>query len=189
MKKKQTTKSDAAEALMYPREMFPVDKLDPHPDNPRQHTETQLKDLARSFKENGWTQPIVAKKKRGGRGLIAAGHGRHQAALMLFRGGDQAYEKIPVVWVPWSDNKLRAYVVLDNKLGDGSTWDKIGLKAFMEGIMRADGETFTGFNEAEIEALMQIGESPDDFPGIGEDLEIQHQCPKCGYEWSGKAKQ
>ena len=145
--------------------------------------------IYRKVKENGWTQPIVAKKKPGGRGLIAAGHGRHLAALMLFREGDLSYEKIPVVWVPWDDDKLRAYVILDNKLGDESTWDKVGLKAFMEGIMEKDGDTFTGFNAAEIEALMSIGESPDDFPEIGSDLEIQHQCPKCGYEWSGKAKQ
>jgi rubrerythrin len=29
--------------------------------------------------------------------------------------------------------------------------------------------------------------SPDDFKSFGEDIETEHRCPKCGYEWSGKA--
>ena len=28
---------------------------------------------------------------------------------------------------------------------------------------------------------------PDDFKEVDEDLETEHRCPSCGYEWSGKA--
>ncbi len=27
--------------------------------------------------------------------------------------------------------------------------------------------------------------APEDFREYGEDIEIEHQCPKCGYQWSG----
>jgi hypothetical protein len=26
---------------------------------------------------------------------------------------------------------------------------------------------------------------PEDFPKVDTDLETEHKCPKCGYEWSG----
>jgi hypothetical protein len=29
---------------------------------------------------------------------------------------------------------------------------------------------------------------PDEFKEYGEDIEISHRCPKCGYEWSGNPK-
>lgn len=29
---------------------------------------------------------------------------------------------------------------------------------------------------------------PEDFPTFDSDIEIEYQCPKCGYEWSGKLK-
>lgn len=31
-------------------------------------------------------------------------------------------------------------------------------------------------------------EPPDDFASFDESIETEHKCPKCGYEWSGKAK-
>jgi hypothetical protein len=29
---------------------------------------------------------------------------------------------------------------------------------------------------------------PEEFTEYGEDIETEHKCPKCGYEWSGKPK-
>lgn len=29
--------------------------------------------------------------------------------------------------------------------------------------------------------------APDQFPEFDEDIPTQHRCPKCNYEWSGKA--
>src|SRR5437763_132088 len=31
-------------------------------------------------------------------------------------------------------------------------------------------------------------EPPEDFPEAGEDIPTAYRCPKCSYEWSGKAK-
>jgi hypothetical protein len=31
-------------------------------------------------------------------------------------------------------------------------------------------------------------EAPSEFPEADEDIETEHQCPKCGYEWSGKSR-
>ena len=31
-------------------------------------------------------------------------------------------------------------------------------------------------------------EPPGEFPERGEDIPTDFKCPKCGYEWSGKAK-
>ena len=29
---------------------------------------------------------------------------------------------------------------------------------------------------------------PQDFPEVDDELETEHRCPSCGYEWSGKTK-
>lgn len=36
--------------------------------------------------------------------------------------------------------------------------------------------------------LIAQKEPPDDFKEFGDDIETEFCCPKCGYEWSGKAK-
>ena len=32
------------------------------------------------------------------------------------------------------------------------------------------------------------GNSPGSFPSFGSDIKTEHQCPSCGYKWSGKSQ-
>jgi len=44
----------------------------------------------------------------------------------------------------------------------------------------------TGFDAAGLEELMTAAPpGPDSFPEVDENIETEHQCPKCGYAWSG----
>jgi len=46
-----------------------------------------------------------------------------------------------------------------------------------------------GFDPSELDAIMGRMENIDDVPPAdfsefeGDDVETEHQCPKCGYEW------
>jgi len=51
----------------------------------------------------------------------------------------------------------------------------------------------TGFDASAIERFLNPPEpeektAPEDFPEVDESIETEHECPKCGYEWSGKSK-
>jgi hypothetical protein len=46
----------------------------------------------------------------------------------------------------------------------------------------------TGFDMDALDELMKSPpqpDAPDDFPAVDENIETEHQCPKCGYQWSG----
>jgi len=48
-----------------------------------------------------------------------------------------------------------------------------------------------GFDVEEIEAALNPPERddtpPDDFADVDENIDTEHECPKCGYRWSGKS--
>jgi hypothetical protein len=44
------------------------------------------------------------------------------------------------------------------------------------------------FDEDELTKLLDEGmddSPPDDFGEVDEDIDTEHECPKCGYKWSG----
>lgn len=50
----------------------------------------------------------------------------------------------------------------------------------------------TGFSSDELEDLIASQasapvEPPSKFAEFGEDIETEHQCPKCSYRWSGSS--
>jgi ParB-like chromosome segregation protein Spo0J len=47
-------------------ELWPVDRLKPHPDNPRSHPEEQIAQLAQSIETFGFTHPVQLRKPRKG---------------------------------------------------------------------------------------------------------------------------
>lgn len=61
-------------------EMRDLVNLVPHPKNPNQHDEEQIRLLSKIISHQGWRNPIVVSKKSG---YIVAGHGRLMAAELL----------------------------------------------------------------------------------------------------------
>lgn len=91
-----------------------LDKIVPYEFNARRHDPLQVERIARSIKDFGWSQPIVVDDD----GVILVGHGRLLAAQVL------GLEKAPVVILSGlSEEKKKAYRILDNKLQNDSTWD------------------------------------------------------------------
>lgn len=158
--------------------------LRPHPQNPNTHSESQIKLLAKNIDHMGWRHPIIVSRLTG---FIVAGHARLRAAELL------GLSLVPVDEQDFSsETEERAYLIADNRIAELAEIDTQVLKDLLQeldtGAMDLDMD-LTGFDAAELERLMtqfhQEPEAPEDFSEVGEDIETAHQCPKCGYKWSG----
>lgn len=103
----------------------PVAELVPYARNARTHSKEQVRQIAASIREFGWTNPILIDEASN----IIAGHGRVLAADML------GVVEVPcVVARGWTDAQRRAYVLADNNAG----WDELGrVRPVAHRILRA----------------------------------------------------
>lgn len=165
----------------------PVDRIErrtlsalvPYAQNPRMHSPEQVDQIAASLREFGQTQLVVVDRA----GEIIAGHGRVLAAQKL------GWESVLVgVAVGWSEQQKRAYRIADNKIALNAAWDSGLLRAELVEL-KVDGYALdlTGFDAESLATLLASPEAPGEFGAYGEDIPTEHQCPKCGYRWSGGA--
>ena len=150
-------------------------ELIPYTNNPKDHPDEQVKKIASSIKNYGWDQPIVVD----GDGEIIKGHGRLQAAETL------GLDEVPVIWrEDLSDAEAKAARIADNKASESSYNDDV-LATELAMLDEFSAESL-GFDESEIDDLLEPEdmEIPDSFDEVNdEEIETEHQCPECGYEW------
>lgn len=91
-------------------EIVDVDLLVPHPKNPNQHPQEQVKLLAKIMKHQGWRSPIVVSNRSG---FITKGHGRLMAAKL------NGWKEAPVDRQDYA-NEADEYadMVADNKIAE-----------------------------------------------------------------------
>lgn len=136
-------------------ELWDVDKIVPYEGNAKKHPEEQIKKLATSIKEFGWTQPIVVDKD----GVIIIGHGRRLAAISL------GLKKVPVVCRADLDQvQVRALRLADNRV----TSTDYDMSLIQEELRDLHNENFDlsvmGFDAKEIEfSTEDLGAIADDF--------------------------
>lgn len=158
-------------------EYLPTDDLVPYVNNSRTHTDSQVKQIAASIQEYGFTNPVLINEK----GTIIAGHGRVMAAEFL------DLDEVPTITI---DNltpaQLKAYVIADNKLALNASWNEDALQGELQALMDESYDLeLLGFDAEELNAIIYGGkdpESPDDFKNIDES-DLAHTCPKCGFEF------
>jgi DNA modification methylase len=132
--------------------------LKPWATNARTHSKKQLRQIADSINEFGFTNPILIDRDN----TILAGHGRVDAAKQL-----------GMVAVPclrqdqMTDDQKRAYVLADNKLALNAGWDEELLAAELGALHALDLDfsvDITGFSISEIDNLIDgvLVEEPGD---------------------------
>src|ERR1700730_2730681 len=119
----------------------------PNSRNARPFSHEQVKQLAASIEEFGWTIPVLVDEA----GLIIAGHGRILAAYRL------GIEDVPVmVAAGWTDAKKRAYMLADNKLTLNGEWNLERLAIEIAELRASDFDiSLIGFSESEIDDLLK----------------------------------
>jgi ParB-like chromosome segregation protein Spo0J len=158
-------------------ERRPLTELTPAARNARTHSSAQIDQIVASIKEWGWTMPILVDEE----GTIIAGHGRVLAAERLGLG-----EAPVMVARGWSEAQKKAYLIADNKLAINAGWDETLLRLEV-GDLGAIGFDMTkiGFSMEELSKLSASGAPPSEFAEYGETIPTEHECPRCGFVWSG----
>jgi hypothetical protein len=111
-------------------EYVALDKLTPYARNSRTHSPEQVKQIAASIREFGFTNPVLIDDE----GTIIAGHGRVLAAQHL------QLAEVPCIRLGYlTETQRRAYVIADNRIAEiGSGWDLEMLKNEVEELQIAD---------------------------------------------------
>lgn len=110
-------------------EYVATDDLIPYVNNSRTHSESQIKQIAASIREFGFTNPILIDEG----GSVIAGHGRLVAAELL------DLDEVPTITLEGlTEAQRKAYVIADNKLALNSGWDDELLKIEIETLKNLD---------------------------------------------------
>jgi hypothetical protein len=152
-----------------------INTLTPYSNNSRTHTNKQIKQIADSIEEFGFTNPILVDENDG----VIAGHGRIEAAKML------NIEEVPTITLEnLSDEQKAAYVIADNKLALNAGWDEDKLQLELLRLQELDFDiSLTGFDLKELEKItdenkytkkvdIPVYEPTDEKPEIGELYDI-----------------
>jgi hypothetical protein len=120
--------------------LWDIGRLVPYEGNAKLHDKAQVKKIAESIRQFGWTSAIVVDSK----GVIIAGHGRRLAALQL------GAKQVPVlVRDDLTDEEVRALRLADNRVAL-SGMDNELLRAELESL---DFDLEGIFDKKELEFL------------------------------------
>ena len=132
-----------------------VSTLAPWARNARTHSKKQIRQIAASIRQFGFTNPVLIDEA----GTILAGHGRVAAAKLL------GMSKVPCLRIDhMSEDEKRAYVLADNKLALNAGWDEDLLAAELGALLSVDLHFevgITGFSIPEIDGILEVVEPED----------------------------
>jgi len=140
------TKSSTAQQAQLKIEQRKLTDLKPRKTNARTHSSSQIKQIASSIQEFGFTNPILIDEA----GAILAGHGRLEAAQLL------GLTLVPTVRIEhMTEVQKRAYVIADNQLALNAGWDEAILAVEMQDLCDLEFDVSTiGFEGGEIDRLL-----------------------------------
>lgn len=137
-------------------EFWNVSELVPYENNVKEHTESQVKSLAKGIKKFGFDVPIVVDAE----GVIIKGHGRRLAAMEL------GMVKVPVIQrFDMTRAEADAARLNDNKAAMGD-FDTHGLEAELKRLGEEDSDLFShmAFTPKELEFMLEdLTETDPDF--------------------------
>src|SRR6202166_105130 len=136
-------------------ELWPISRLIPRVTNPRTHTTEQVRQVAASIKEFGWTNPILI----GADNDVIAGHARLLAARQL------GMTEVPVIVLGHLlEAQRRALVIADNQLALNAGWNEDLLRLELQDLQLEDFDlAVVGFSDEELRDLL---EDPDAIAGL-----------------------
>jgi len=151
----------------------PVDGLLPYPRNPRRGDVSRI---VESLRTNGQYRLIVVNSRTN---EVLAGN--HTLAAVRELG----WPEVAVTYVDADEEQAARIALIDNRASDVAGYDDRLLAELLDGLPDLAG---TGYTQPDLDALLaSIADpaAPDDFQDPEDGLEVEFQCPACGYEWSG----
>ena len=138
-----------------------VSELVPYARNARTHSDAQVRQIAASIEEWGWTNPILVDEKGG----LIAGHGRLMAADKL------GIKDVPVMVASgWTEAQKKAYILADNQLALNAVWDIEMLSVELKDLEGEFDLDLIGFGEDFLAGMLIDGNEgltdPDEIPEV-----------------------
>jgi len=155
--------------------------------NARKRTDRSATLIEESLKKYGAARSIVIDEDN----RVLAGNGTIEGAKaaglenvrVIETDGD---EIIAVKRKGLTEDQKVGLALADNRASDLSAWD-----ASMLHELGKEHDLSPWFETEDLVELMGDRNDPtvpQDFPEVDDELETEHRCPSCGYEWSGKTK-
>jgi ParB-like chromosome segregation protein Spo0J len=120
-------------------ELVDVDRIQPHPDNPRLGAQLEVEV---SIDKNGWYGVCTVQKSTGN---ILAGNHRYKAALA------HGAKQVPVAWLDIDDEHAKRIMLADNRIADLGSYDQERLDGLLESLPSLEGTGYELAEEVELE--------------------------------------
>jgi hypothetical protein len=170
-KRKTKTPEPAPDAPLRLEWRSPAE-LAENPRNWRTHPVEQTAALAGVLAEVGWAGACLYNEATG---RLIDGHARRKLAL------EQGCERVPVLVGSWTEEQERKILATLDPIGAMATADGDALVALL-----ADVTTDSEAVRALLDSLLPpVVVPPAEFPSYDATISTEHQCPRCGYRWSG----
>lgn len=125
-----------------------IGQLQTDPQNPRQHSRRQIRQIARSIEAFGFNVPFLIDR----RSRLVAGHGRLEACRLL------GLQQVPTISLDHlSETQVRAFLIADNRLSETATWNERLLAEQLKGLSEVElnfSLEATGFEVGEIKMMI-----------------------------------
>ncbi len=149
--------------------LIDISEVHVHPTNVKEHPDQQINNLMQLIQWVGFKDPIVLDSEN----TVRAGHGRLIAAKKL------GMEQIPYVLLEGlTKEQMDLFIFMDNQINE-SPWIQENVDLILENIPKKDLEIFD-INWAQVRGTEFQKEQANT---IDDDLETNHKCPQCGYEF------
>jgi hypothetical protein len=157
-------------------EMVSVDLLKPHPRNANKHSEKQISIVSKLLDDQGWRHPIIVSKRSG---FIVAGHCRWASAKK------NNYKEVPVDYQNFDTDELEfKFLISDNKSGYLSDHDDSFMIDGIKDLDLVDSDfELMGLDDFDLDKVNEVNNTSTEL-NLDEFDNFDHQCPKCGFEWS-----
>ena len=157
----------------------PASELRPSPLNWRTHSTQQLDALKGILAEVGYAGAALARELPDGTLELIDGHARAEVS------GNAV---VPVLVLDVDEAEARKILATYDPIGAMAGSDAAKLDALLRDVQTGN-EALAGMLEGLAEKAGVIpgedAQSPEDFNAFDESIETEHECPKCGYKWSG----
>lgn len=155
-----------------------VHEVQPHPENPNKHPESQIKRLAKLIDYQGQRHPVIISKRSG---KVVVGHGRLEAIISL------GWKQIAVDYQDFTDEiQEYAFMTSDNAI---SEWAELDFKSISDKLTEF-GPEFSDIEQLGMKGMeslkdffMEDKESPDEESTPDGKRSMVH-CPNCGEEFN-----
>lgn len=157
-------------------------ELTENPMNWRTHDQAQLEALDEVLGKVGWAGTLLYNLATN---RLIDGHAR----LQLRKESD---EKLPVLVGTWTEEQERLILATLDPIASKAGADTERLKALLDSLHEEEdsgiGQLLRELQDASFLDGESQPEPPSEFPEVSEStIETDHECPKCGYVWSGSS--